>query len=310
MVSDRHGVFAVIAAFNRKELLREGIEALIHQDYDDLKIMVVDNASIDGTEEYIKDLIDNKKVFYKKLEKNLGSSGGFNEGIRELYKMNPKYVWILDDDTIVHKDSLTKLLSAAKELNDNFGILGSKVLWKDGNLCKMNIQRKTLFKDNNDFDSHLVKITLSSFVSMFIKIDTIERFGLPIEDFFIWTDDWEYSRRISRKVDCYLVNDSIVTHKCNSNMGGSIEKDSKDRLFRYQYVFRNDVYFYKREGLKGILYVFLRQFYYLIKILFSKSDAKLEKIVIVFKNTCKGFNFNPKIEYLDNKKIKGDYNEI
>ena len=298
MVKNNDLVCAIIATYNRKELLLEGIKALLNQKYKNLKIIVVDNASTDGTEEYLKKVIDNKRVFLKHLKKNLGSSGGFNEAIRVASKMNPKYIWFLDDDTIVHNDSLSKLLDVANELNDDFGFLGSKVLWKDDSICKMNIPRKTPFRSNDNFDDKVVPIVTSSFVSMLLKMETVYKYGLPMEAFFIWTDDWEYSRRLSRNLPCYLVNDSVVTHKCPSNNGSNIVSDSPDRLWRYEYAFRNEGYYYKREGIKGYLYLLLRQFYYIPKILFSRSKTKFSKIKTVFKSTWRGFLFNPPVEYL------------
>lgn len=303
MVKDKL-VVAVIAAFNRKELLKEGLQALIAQKYPNLKVVVVDNASTDGTKEYIEDLVDEKKIYYIRSEKNLGSSGGFNLGIKKAFELKCDYVWILDDDTIVHDDSLKILMDYASKLNEDFGFLGSKVLWKDGNLCKMNLQRTSVFKTNEDYKSPIVQIMLSSFVSMLIKKEVIEELGLPMEAFFIWTDDWEYSRRISRKHKSYLINESVVTHKCASNEGGNIAIDDPNRLFRYKYAFRNDGYFYRREGILGCLYLFLRQFYYLFKILFSNSKMKMKKIGIVFSSTFKGFFFNPPIKYIDDKKNK------
>ena len=87
---------------------------------------------------------------------------------------------------------------------------------------------------------------MASFVSLFIKASVIKQLGLPIKEFFIWTDDWEYTRRISRKYNCYLVNKSVVTHKSKSNMGADIINDSEDRLDRYKYIYRM-MYIYIEE---------------------------------------------------------------
>ena len=53
-VSNNKKVMAVIVTFNRKDLLHECIEELLNQDYDNCHILVIDNASTDGTEESIK----------------------------------------------------------------------------------------------------------------------------------------------------------------------------------------------------------------------------------------------------------------
>ena len=234
-VSKEKKVIAVIVTYNRKELLKECVEAILEQNYKNCDVLIVDNASTDGTYEYISKLLKNKRVIYKNTGANLGGAGGFNFGIKEAYKLGCDFVWIMDDDCIVHKDTLQEFFVADKKLKGKYGFLASKVLWKDNNICEMNVQRGTLTKKVEDFDSELVPVVMSSFVSLFVSAKKVKEFGLPIKEFFIWTDDWEYTRRISRKYESYLVNNSVVTHKSNSNIGASIENDSLDRLNRYNY---------------------------------------------------------------------------
>ena len=155
-------------------------------------------------------------------------------------------MWIMDDDCMVHRDTLVKLLDADKELKGEYGFLASKVLWSDNSICKMNIQKNSLFKKNDDWDTQLVKVIMSTFVSFFIKSDTVKEFGLPIADFFIWSDDLEYSRRISRKLSCYLVNTSTVTHKSKNNIGSNIVVDDNSKLNRYRCAYRNEYYLFRR----------------------------------------------------------------
>ncbi len=289
-------VIAVVVTYNRKELLKECIEALMNQHYKKCDILIIDNNSTDGTKEYISEYINNRKIIYENTGENLGGAGGFNYGIKKAYEIGCDYIWVMDDDCIAHNDTLDEFIKADKVLSGNYGYLSSKVLWKDGNICKMNIQRRTLTKDVKKFEQDIQPIAMGSFVSLFLKASIVEEMGLPIKEFFIWTDDWEYTRRISRKYKCYLVNNSIVTHKSKSNMGADIINDSEDRLNRYKYIYRNDVYLYRREGIKGWLYVILRNCYNIIRILFSKAKGKNNRIKIIISATKEGKKFNPPIE--------------
>jgi GT2 family glycosyltransferase len=56
-------------------------------------------------------------------------------------------------------------------------------------------------------------IRSSSFVSMLISSDLVQRYGLPIADYFIWNDDVEYTARILRREFGVLVPQSVVVHK-------------------------------------------------------------------------------------------------
>lgn len=292
-------VIAVIVTYNRKELLKECINALLDQDYKNCDILIVDNASIDGTQKYISKELSNKKVHYVNTGSNLGGAGGFNYGIKEAYKMGYDYIWIMDDDCIVHNDSLTQLLNADEKLNGNYGFLSSKVLWKDDSLCVMNKQKKTFSKWFKNFESDLSKISMASFVSLFLKKEIVKELGLPIKEFFIWTDDWEYTRRISRKYNCYYVGNSIVTHKCKENIGASIATVPEERLERFKYMYRNDVVLYRREGLKGLLLLKVRLFIHKYRIRKSNLKNKKERIQIINDSIKNGKKFFPNIEYVD-----------
>lgn len=289
---------AVIVTYNRKELLKESIEALLTQSAEGLGILVADNASTDGTQQYLSEYIENNKILYFNTGANLGGAGGFNYGMKKAMEVGCEYVWLMDDDCITHPDTLEKLLEADKKLEGNYGFLASKVLWKDGNICQMNIPRATLTKSVSDFDIPLQPIAMASFVSVFIKSDVVRRFGLPIKDFFIWTDDWEYTRRISRKISGYLVADSVVTHKSAQNIGANIAVDTADRLGRYNYLYRNDVYLYRREGIRGWCYLIPRLCLHTLRILTKSPDCKWKRIKLMFSATAKGISFDPEIEYI------------
>ena len=189
-------IMAIVVTYNRKELLKECINALLNQSYKNCDILIVDNASTDGTKEYIENEMKNKRVHYVNTGANIGGAGGFNYGMKEAYKLGCAYMWLMDDDCIVHEDSLEQLLKADSELNGEYGFLASKVLWKDNQVCKMNIPRITLSKKVQDFNSDMVNICMATFVSLFVKSEVVKLVGLPIKEFFIWSDDLEYTRRI------------------------------------------------------------------------------------------------------------------
>ena len=294
-------VIAVVVTYNRKELLKECVEALLNQSYENCVILIVDNASTDGTYDYMKEYIDNKKLVYKNTGANLGGAGGFNYGMKEAIKMGCDYVWVMDDDCIVKENTLEELIKFASNMNDNFGYLSSTVKWTDGTICKMNVQRKSIYKKVDDFSLDSQKVKMASFVSMFFKSSVIEDVGLPIKDFFIWGDDWEYSKRISNKYDCYMLKNSEVIHKCKNNMGVDISKEENNRLDRFKFCYRNEGYMYRKSGLFALMYMFLKIFYHIFKVLTSKCKNKFKKIKIILKFSLSAFSFHPKIEYIHNE---------
>lgn len=291
-------VAAVVVTYNRKDLLAENIEALLSQSRSEiLDIVIIDNASTDGTGPMVGKYKNIECIKYVNTGTNLGGAGGFQYGIRYVAEHGYDYVWVMDDDCIPTDTALEVFINTDKQLNGDYGFLSSKVLWKDGKICKMNVQKKSLWKNVSEWNKALVPIVMASFVSLFIPIKHVREFGLPIKEFFIWTDDWEYTRRISLLKKSYLVNDSVVIHKSNNNFGASISVEDIDRLERYDYLYRNDVYLYKREGVSGFIYEVIRLSLHIAKVLFKAENMKLYRIKKIIKATLLGLSFNPKIEF-------------
>lgn len=290
-------VAAVVVTYNRKQLLQKNIKALLAQTYKKfLDILIIDNASTDSTKESIQHYIDNKDIIYINTGKNLGGAGGFNFGMRRAVELNYKFMWIMDDDTVPTPTALEELLKEDKKLNGDYGFLSSKVLWKDNSICKMNIQKRTKWQRMRNFDN-IQNIQYASFVSFFVPTNVVKKVGLPYKEFFIWSDDWEYSRRISKHYKCKYVPTSVVNHLSNSNVGADIVDAPAERIDRFSYLFRNDVVLYRLDGLEGKIYLDLRTVKYILKILF-KAKNKKQKFNVMFTALKKGKSFYPDIEYV------------
>lgn len=299
-------IAAVVVTYNRKDLLLECLSCLQNQNFSDasqacetsLDILVIDNASTDGTSKALKPLANTKQILYFNTGSNLGGAGGFNYGMRKAVELGYDYVWVMDDDCMPHEDTLLGFLNADTELDGEYGYLSSVCRWIDGSICTMNTQRHPLTKNITDFSPDIQLVTLASFVSLFVPARIIKELGLPIKDFFIWSDDWEFTRRISRKFPCYLVGKSVVTHKSKSNGVGNIALDSEEKITRYKLAYRNDVVFYRREGVKGYGYILVRGLYHTLLVLTKAKSKKGERLKTIIQGNLEGLKFHPKIEYI------------
>lgn len=285
-------VAAVVVTYNRKVLLAKCIEKLQAQTKT-LDILIIDNASTDGTESLFDKEIEN--IYYYNTGSNLGGAGGFSYGIKKAVEQGYDYLWILDDDTLPTPTALEELLRKDEELNGEYGFLSSKVLWKDESICTMNIQKMTKWKQLKKFDDES-SIQYASFVSLFIKATKVREVGLPYKEFFIWADDWEYTRRISKTEKCYYVPKSIVHHWCNSNVGANIITADPNRMDRFRYMYRNDVVMYRQDGFEGWLYLTIRNLIHRLRIL-KDGNSVNEKFKLIRVASAEGKRFYPKIEY-------------
>lgn len=285
-------VVAIVVTYNRKELLKKCIENLKKQTVL-LDVLVIDNASTDGTKNLLKEEKQNIKYF--NTGSNLGGAGGFNFGIKKAVELGYKYLWILDDDTMPTKTALEMFLTKDKELEGKYGFLTSKVLWKDESICTMNVQKISKWRRVKNFTKEQI-VQYASFVSLFIKAETVIKIGLPYKEFFIWSDDWEYTRRISKIEKCYFVPKSIVYHWCDRNVGANIVTTTSDRMERFKYMYRNDVVMYRQDGIDGFFYLFIRNILHKIRIYKDGKNVK-EKLSLIKNATKEGKRFYPKIEF-------------
>ncbi len=293
-------VVAVVVTYNRLELLKENINALLTQKYCDFDIMIIDNASTDGTEKYVRG-IDNNKINYINTGSNLGGAGGFSFGVRQAIEKGYDYAWLMDDDTIPSSEALDSFMNKVNKFSGEFSYLASVVKWKDGLLCEMNKQYLSQEWENeiNMMKNNLIPVNSSSFVSFFVDLNVAKKVGLPQKDFFIYGDEWEYSLRLSSVKPGYLDLDSEVVHKMKNNASIDIVNESEDRLDRYFYNYRNLYYIHRKylSSRKLMLYK-LKYYYTVVQILSSKNSKKIKRISVMRKGMKKGKKYNPAIEYV------------
>ena len=288
-------VAAVVVTYNRKDCLLRCLTALGEQTVP-VDVLVVDNASTDGTAEAVAPLTG-ERIRYRNTGDNLGGAGGFQYGVRWAVSEGYDLLWLMDDDCIPEAYALEALLTADKRLEGHYGFLSGMAYWRDGSLCNMNIQKTGIRSKLTDLSSPAVPVTMATFVSLLVPARRVAEIGLPIKEFFIWSDDLEYTRRLSLRWPCYAVPASRVLHDMHSNDKVNIATDSPDRLGRYAYLYRNEVYVYRREGLRGWLYLIPRVCLHLLKVL-VRSDHKWAKMKVILSSFFAGFRFHPEIEFI------------
>ena len=278
-------ILAAIVTYDRRELLLECIEALRRQTCKDFDILVIDNASTDGTEEALRPLIDDKTILYRRMKRNTGGAGGFNAAMRYAVMAGYDYVWVMDDDAEPQREALEEMVKVMHSIHRKWGFISGKAVWMDGSLCRMNKQK-------------LIRGGLcreATFVSMMLPVDVIKEAGLPVRDFFIWADDIEYSRRISERYPCFYAEKSIVKHKTPFNTGSDISADSIDRIERYRYAYRNEVYIAKKEGAVRSIYQLCRIIHHIFRVMIYSRSYRIHRISIILSGSLRGLRFDPVI---------------
>jgi GT2 family glycosyltransferase len=118
-------VIAVVVTYNARDLLRECLRSLSDQDYPNLRTVVVDNASTDGSEEVVR--MEFPRAILAECEENLGFGPGADAGIRRALDEGAAWVFLLNNDATVAPDCVSKL--AASALRHQAGLIGPKILY-------------------------------------------------------------------------------------------------------------------------------------------------------------------------------------
>ncbi len=115
-------VAAVVVTFNRLPMLQKCMDMLENQTVP-CDILVVDNASTDGTDEWLLSEQSAGVLVVRNTGANLGGAGGFSYGMRWAAERGYEYIWVMDDDCLPYPDALEKLLDAGEALNGDYGCL-------------------------------------------------------------------------------------------------------------------------------------------------------------------------------------------
>jgi len=187
------------------------------------KVIIVDNGSIDSLEikKYVQ---NNKNIILIKNNINHGSAGGFKRGIEESRKNPSDYVLLLDDDNIIEKNwsdffynilalfpNIDKIILKANR-NSSFdsSIINKENLYKIDYISIKKI--KKIFsreKENNNVFQPIVYNPngFNEYGGTLLPFKAILENELPLEKFYLYCDDSEYSYRINknnyRTYQCY-----------------------------------------------------------------------------------------------------------
>lgn len=233
-------VCAVVVTYNRRELLRVCLAALSAQTRPLDRVLVVDNASADGTPAMLAE--EFPAVDTIRLARNEGGTGGFHEGMKAAAP-DADWLWLIDDDTIARPDALERLLQGAERIPPGPppALLASRAEWTDGRAHPMNmpiVRRRDVEALVAACERRLLPLRAATFVSLLVSQATVERYGLPYKPFFFQADDIEYTARVLRHERGFCVPDSVVEHRTKAPHDALSDPDGR----RFYFHARNTIH--------------------------------------------------------------------
>lgn len=220
-------VFIVIVTWNGLQDTLECLQSLNRLDHENRHVIVVDNASIDNSAQVIRAKYPHITLFRSEI--NLGYSGANNLALRYALEQHSDYAWLVNNDTIVAPESLSRLVARAEQ-HENLGLISPVIhcYYKresvqrsgTGYLVDRSTQRVSpVHKPLAWGDEKLSNLVLWG-TALLLKCDAVRRIGFLDDRYFAYWEDVDYSlRALDAGFQTFIEPNAVVYHKGARSLG-------------------------------------------------------------------------------------------
>jgi N-acetylglucosaminyl-diphospho-decaprenol L-rhamnosyltransferase len=234
----------IIVSFNTRLATLECIASVLAHSPDGTEIVLVDNGSVDGSAQAIRERYPSTVV--DEAGENLGFAKGVNRGVA---LSTGEFVLLLNPDTIVYEGSFEKLLAFAKA-HPEHGMYGGRTLRRDGSVDKSScwgaptlwsltcfaLGLSTAFKGSRIFDPESLgpwqrdtvrEVPIVTGCFLLMRRDRWDELGGMDEVFFLYGEDAEFSIRAARHgLRPVIVPEAVILHDVGGSTSNSGNKMS------------------------------------------------------------------------------------
>ncbi len=259
-------VFIIILNWNGWFDTKECLASLEKVSYDNFEVILIDNNSREPMPSVSS--AQNLKITQIYNKENLGFAGGNNQGIKLALEGNADYILLLNNDTVVEPDFLSKLVEAAEE-DESAGIVGPLIyffdernkIWSAGGKITSHFTRGELIGYQETDEGQYRAAEQVDYVSgtcLLIKAEVMKKIGFISEEYFLYYEDTNWCQRAKKAGwRCLLVPQARIYHKASRST----------QEFSYPYIYyhsRNGLMFGEKFGNKLVIYflsvwIFLKQ---------------------------------------------------
>lgn len=296
----RHPVVGIVTVtYNSERVLEDFLGSIISQCYTDFKLYLVDNASSDGTLDYLKNVSDDRIEIIKNAT-NLGVAEGNNQGIRAALADGCRFVLLINNDTVFGATLLGDMLSEI----DSYGceMVVPKMffhddpnrIWCAGGAFRRMRGYASLHFGEGELDKGQFSVSRTieycPTCCTLIRAVVFEKIGMMDSKYFVYWDDTDFCYRAMKHGLRMVYSPSIkLWHKVSSLTGGKVS------LFSQYYGTRNKVYFLlkHRPVAEVILHLWVYWIYLLLLPVVGKADFDM------FKARQRGFFDGIKLKFCE-----------
>jgi GT2 family glycosyltransferase len=225
----RH-VAAVVLTWNGRDDTLRCLESLERSAWPRLTLVVVDNASTDGTAEAVAARFPGAEIVAN--DRNVGFAAGMNAGMRRALELGADHLLLLNNDTVVDPGMVGALMEALGRLPDA-GALNPLVLYADRpdvvNNAGLRFDPRRGYngrphgmgeRDRGQFD-RVREVDAACATAMLVPAEVAREVGLLDDDLFIYMEDVDWAMRMhAAGRRCYLVPAARLWHRVSVTWGG------------------------------------------------------------------------------------------
>jgi hypothetical protein len=213
-----------------------------------IKIYLIDNSDNDN----LKFFSNSSNIIYIKNSKNVGFGTGHNIAMKDAISKRNKYHFIINPDITFDSNVLTQMIDYMNS-NINIAAIMPKILNKNGSIqynqkllptpltiiykkLGLNnfIRNNNLFNDLHEYNNQILNVPTLSGCFLLLDLEKMKSVGLFDENYFLYFEDWDISRRIHLKYETIYYPKVFVTHE---HYSGANKKVKLFYLFIKSYIY-------------------------------------------------------------------------
>lgn len=277
-------ISVIITTYNRANLLKDAIESVLGQNFQNFELIVVDDCSSDNTGDIVRKFQD-KRISYLKHKKNMGDAAAKNTGIRAA---RGEYIISLDDDDLMVSWALEELIGQFKKSTKSNlgGVYGwSWWIYNKGKTLKLLTFQKS---------GKIFKVALKNqiFTNILLKKEVFDTIGFYDETLSSGYDH-DFYLRLAKVYDVDFVSRILFVIRVQQQK--HLSELSLSHMERYQYITRRFSRGARHHGTL-ILRFFPASLYFKLSLLKHKiatiikiiGNAKLKQEVTIIREELMG----------------------
>ena len=218
-------VTVIILNWCNEILTTDCVRSVLSSDYGALKVLLVDNGSPDNSFEQLQASFPN--IAFLQTGKNMGYTGGNNRGIEHALKNSTDYILILNNDTVLDRYTVSKLVDTAEMTSGKVGGVVPKILYYDdpnriwyaggefSPLRGLGLHWREGDLDQPNEAASVQEITFMNGACCLIAAEALRELNGFDEDFFAYVEDADLSLRMtSAGYQMYYQPEARILHHC------------------------------------------------------------------------------------------------